>query len=73
MEEVTAELEVVDGDLNACSGDLAVIREKVQEAVEACTDVEEALAASKADLDEKTSNINAFRALEVSFRNASID
>ena len=66
LAEVEAELEVVDGDLQAVSGDLAVIREKVQEAQDSSTDVQEALATSKAELDEKTTDINAFRALEVS-------
>lgn len=65
LEEVNAELEVVGGDLSACLADLAVIREKVQEAMDASTDVQEALAASKAELDEASTDINAFRALEV--------
>lgn len=65
LEEVNAELEVVEGDLAACSADLAVIREKVQEAMDASSDVQEALAGSKAELDEKSADINAFRALEV--------
>lgn len=65
MTEVNAELEVVNGDLAACSADLAVIREKVQEVMDASTDVQEALAASKAELDEKSTDINASRALEV--------
>lgn len=65
LEEAEAELEVVEGDLKACSGDLGVIRERVQEAVDASTDVQEALSQSKAELDEKMTDINSFRALEV--------
>ena len=67
MEEVNAELQAVDGDLAACSADLTVIKEKVQEVMDASTDVQEALAASKAELDEKSTDINAFRALEVNW------
>lgn len=66
--EVEAELEVVEGDLQAVSGDLAVIREKVQEAQDSSTDVQEALASSKAELDEKSADINAFRALEMDIK-----
>lgn len=65
LEEADAELEAVEGDLQACTADLNVLREKVQEAVDASTDVQEALAQSKAELDEKTEGINGFRALEV--------
>ncbi|KAL7424908.1 Structural maintenance of chromosomes protein 4 [Cryptotrichosporon argae] len=68
MEEVEAELEVVESDLQACSADLATIREKVQEAQDASADVQEALAASKAELDEKSTDINAFRALEMDIK-----
>lgn len=67
MDEVAGELEVVDGDLQACTADLSVIREKVQEAQDASTDVQEALQQSKADLDEASTDINAFRKLEVSY------
>ena len=65
MEEVHNQLEVVEGDLAACSADLALIREKVQEAMDASADVQDGLAASKAELDEKSADINAFRTLEV--------
>ena len=67
MEGVNAELQVVDGDLGACSADLAVIKEKVQEVMDASAEIQEALATSKAELDEKSMDINAFRALEVSW------
>ena len=43
-----------------------MIKEKVQEAQDASADEHEALQASKAELDEKTTDINAFRKLEVS-------
>lgn len=66
LEETDAELAVVEGDLQACTSDLNVLKEKVQEAVDASTDVQEALSQSKAELDEKTEGINGFRALEVS-------
>jgi structural maintenance of chromosome 4 len=66
IEEAEADAEVVDGDLTACTADLNVLREKVQEARDASTDVQEALAEAKAELDEKSGHINAFRALEVS-------
>ena len=65
LEEVDAELEVVNGDLAACTADLNILKEKVQEAMDASTDVQEALAESKAELDEKLTVTNAFRALEV--------
>lgn len=65
LQEADAELDVVEGDLQACTSDLNVLREKVQEAVDASTDVQEALAQSKAELDEKLEDINGFRALEV--------
>lgn len=71
MEEVQAELDIVDGDLQACTADLNVLREKVQEAVDASTDVQDALAQSKAELDEKMEGINSFRALEVSLSNVA--
>ena len=66
LAEVEEELDVVNGDLEACENDLRVIRDQVQEAKDAVSDVEEALAASTKDLDEKSSDINAFRKLEVS-------
>jgi structural maintenance of chromosome 4 len=66
LEEAEAELETVEGDLQACSGDLEVIKAKVQEALDAVETVQEALAASKAELDEKLQFINEFRAIEVS-------
>lgn len=59
---------MVNGDLESCETDLRNIRDQVQEAKDAVADVEEALAASKNDLDEKSSDINAFRKLEVSRR-----
>ncbi|CAD6578745.1 MAG: hypothetical protein TREMPRED_002256 [Tremellales sp. Tagirdzhanova-0007] len=68
MEGVNAELQVVDGDLGACSADLAVIKEKVQEVMDASAEIQEALATSKAELDEKSMDINAFRALEVDIK-----
>lgn len=66
LAEVDAELEIVEGDLVACTADLNVIKEKVQEAMDASTDVQDALAESKTELDEKLEGINGFRALEVS-------
>ena len=66
LEELEAEMATVEGDLQACTSDLNVLREKVQEATDASTDVQEALEQSKAELDEKLGDINAFRALEVS-------
>lgn len=66
MQEVETELEVVQSDLDGCSRDLAVLKEKVQEAVDASTDVQEGLAESKKELDESSESVNAFRALEVS-------
>jgi len=63
--EVEAELEVVEGDLVSITGDLEVIRGKVQEAMDASTDVQDALGESKKELDEKLEGINGFRALEV--------
>jgi structural maintenance of chromosome 4 len=72
IEEAEAEAEVVDGDLAACTADLNVLREKVQEAMDASTDVQEALAEAKAELDEKSGHINAFRALEVSSTTGSL-
>lgn len=66
MREVEAELEVVQSDLDGCSRDLAVLKEKVQEAVDASADVQEGLAESKKELDETMEGINAFRAIEVS-------
>lgn len=72
IEEAEAEAEVVDGDLAACTADLNVLREKVQEAMDASTDVQEALAEAKAELDEKSGHINAFRALEVGSTTGSL-
>lgn len=66
LEEVEAELEVVQGDLEACQADLQVIKGKVQEVLDASTDHQEGLAESKAELDEQSTEINAFRALEAS-------
>jgi structural maintenance of chromosome 4 len=66
LEEVEEELKVVDADLQGCRGDLEIIKGKVQEALDASTDVRESLEESKKELDEKSSDINAFRALEVS-------
>jgi structural maintenance of chromosome 4 len=68
LEEVEEELGVVNADLEASEGDLRTIRDKVQEAQDASTDGQEALQASKAELDEKSTEINAFRKLEVSLR-----
>ncbi|WOO77651.1 Structural maintenance of chromosome0s protein 4 [Vanrija pseudolonga] len=67
-EEAQGELDVVEGDLQACSADLAIIREKVQEAQDASIDVQEALAQSKADLDEASTEVNAFRKLEMDIK-----
>lgn len=66
LTEVEEELSVVQADLDACENDLQVIRDQVQEAKDSVTDSEEVLAASKKELDEKSSDINAFRKLEVS-------
>ena len=66
LSEVEGDLEVVEGDLQACTADLNILREKVQEVQDASGDVQENLAESKAELDEKSANINAFRKLEVS-------
>jgi len=66
IEEVEEELSVVTADLEASEGDLRMIKEKVQEAQDASADEHDALQASKAELDEKTTDINAFRKLEVS-------
>ncbi|TXT13312.1 hypothetical protein VHUM_00679 [Vanrija humicola] len=68
VEEAQGELDVVEGDLQACSADLAIIREKVQEAQDASIDVQEALAQSKADLDEASTEVNAFRKLEMDIK-----
>lgn len=68
LEEVEQELAVVQGDLDAVTGDLASIRAKVQEAVDASGDVQETLAESKKELDEKTGEINAFRKLEMDIK-----
>ncbi|KAK4685041.1 structural maintenance of chromosome 4, partial [Tremellales sp. Uapishka_1] len=68
LEEVEKELEVVQGDLEACSNDLAVIRGNVQEALDASTDHQEALASAKEELDERSTDINAFRALEMDIK-----
>lgn len=65
-EEAELELGTVQGDLDAVSGDLATIRAKVQEATDAHADVQETLGESKAELDQKTGEINAFKKLEVS-------
>ena len=66
LAEVDGELDIVEKDLQACTADLDVLREKVQEAQDASTDVQEDLAQSKTELDEKLADINAFRKLEVS-------
>ena len=72
LEEVEEELGVVSADLEASEGDLRMIKEKVQEAQDASADEHEALQASKAELDEKTTDINAFRKLEVSQSSGSL-
>lgn len=66
LEEVEEELGVVGADLEASERDLRVIKEKVQEAQDASADEHEALQASKVELDEKLTDIDAFRKLEVS-------
>ncbi|EIW71748.1 hypothetical protein TREMEDRAFT_27197 [Tremella mesenterica DSM 1558] len=68
LKEVETELSVVEGDLQAVSADLNVIRDKVQEAQDSSTDVQEALSASKLELDEKSADINAFRTLEMDYK-----
>jgi structural maintenance of chromosome 4 len=67
LEEVEEELAVVGADLEASERDLRMIKEKVQEAQDASADEHEGLQASKAELDEKLTDINAFRKLEVGF------
>ena len=68
LQEAEAELAVVQGDLDAVTGDLECIRAKVQEAVEASGDVQETLAESKKELDEKNGEINKFRKLEMDLK-----
>ncbi|ORX37975.1 RecF/RecN/SMC N terminal domain-domain-containing protein [Kockovaella imperatae] len=68
LAEADGELEVVERDLQACTADLTVLREKVQEAQDASTDVQEDLAQSKTELDEKLADINAFRKLEMDIK-----
>jgi structural maintenance of chromosome 4 len=66
LQDLEAELEVADADLQSCTADLETIRAKVEEAQNGLCFVQEDLAEAKTELDEKTQNINAFRALEVS-------
>lgn len=68
MEEVDAELETVEGDLKAISDDLATLRQSVEEAQDTSTDVKEQLAESKAKLDEASTEINAFRKIEMDLK-----
>lgn len=68
LEKVDEEFEVLDGDLQACSALSADIREKLEEAQEASTDDQEALAQSKAALDEASTEVNAFRKLEMDIK-----
>jgi structural maintenance of chromosome 4 len=66
LEELESELEIADADLQSCTADLETIRAKVQEAQNGLEFVQDDLADAKKELDEKSQNINAFRALEVS-------
>lgn len=68
VEEVDAELESVEGDLKAISDDLATLRQSVEEAQDTSVDVKEQLAESKAKLDEASTEINAFRKIEMDLK-----
>ncbi len=65
LEELESELDIADADLQSCTADLETIRAKVQEAQNGLEFVQDDLAEAKKELDGKTQNINAFRAMEV--------
>jgi structural maintenance of chromosome 4 len=68
IEEVDTELASVEGDLKAISDDLATLRQSVEEAQDSSVDVKEQLAESKAKLDEASTEINAFRKIEMDLK-----
>lgn len=66
LEEMDGELATIEGEWKACSNDLETIRSKVEEAQNSLEAVQDTLTEAKNELEEKSSSINAFRALEVS-------
>lgn len=63
--ELEAEMDIVASDCKACTTDLQTIKSKVEEAQNALEFAQETLTEAKAELEEKTGSINAFRALEL--------
>ncbi|KLT44076.1 hypothetical protein CC85DRAFT_311309 [Cutaneotrichosporon oleaginosum] len=68
IEEVDAELTSVEDDLKAITDDLATLHQSVEAAQDSSVDVKEQLAESKAKLDEASTEINAFRKIEMDLK-----
>ena len=65
MNELEMELETIEVDWKACVSDLQTIQSKVDEAQIGMESVQDILVEAKKELEDKTTSINSFRALEV--------
>lgn len=68
LEELGAELQAVEEDLKASTSDRQLIEENVKDAVDAMETVHDTLSEAKAEWEEASTSINAFRALEMDIK-----
>ncbi|WVO23287.1 uncharacterized protein IAS62_004637 [Cryptococcus decagattii] len=68
LEEVVEELELVESNLEGCSADLNKVIDSIQQVNDSSDDINEDFEQSKQQLEEKQAGINAFRALEMDYK-----
>ncbi|OXG87424.1 hypothetical protein C345_03199 [Cryptococcus neoformans A2-102-5] len=68
LEEVVEELELVESNLEGCTADLNKVIDSIQQVNDSSDDINEDFEQSKQLLEEKQAGINAFRALEMDYK-----
>ncbi|KIR56495.1 hypothetical protein I315_00669 [Cryptococcus gattii Ru294] len=68
LEEVVEELELVESNLEGCTADLNKVIDSIQQVNDSSDDINEDFEQSKQQLEEKQAGINAFRALEMDYK-----